>query len=146
MDNFRQFITGSVFFLVASVSLLLFCFAYPEAQGYESILNKDPSINESIFNLTTQFGDYQPQANIEKNASTIDIPEVGAESIQLVSTVSTTRSQWSRVTESFKVIYILVANSLGLSAGTFTALLGALFSLITIIALLLLWKVVRTGD
>lgn len=146
MENFQKFVVSSVFFLVASVSFLFFMIGYPEVNGYESILSKNPSINNSLNNLTTQFGSYPSEANLEKDVFTSDNPEIGAESIQLVSTVSTTRTQWNRLTNSFKVIYLLVAELLGLSAGSLTILIGVLFSLIAIIVILLVWKSIRTGD
>jgi predicted PurR-regulated permease PerM len=146
MDNLRKFSVSAVFFLVASAGILFFAVGYPEYNGYESILNKDPSINATLQNLTNSLGNYQEESNLDVNISTADIPEIGAESLQLVSTVSTNRNQMSRITSSLNIVIQSVANSLGLSSGSFLALTGALISLIALILIALVWKSIRTGD
>jgi len=146
MENLRNFSVAAVFFLVASAGILLFALAYPEYNGYENILNKDPSINETVTQLTNSLEDYQDEANLDINITTGDIPEVGAESLQLVSTVATSTNIISRIMGTFKILYVSVANSLGLSSGSFSFLIGALISVLILIMGLLVWKTIRTGE
>lgn len=145
METFQKMITGGVFFIVATMGLLIFALAYPESNGYESILNKDPNISSALSSMNISASDYNTQANTEKNILINTTPDVSGEGIQLVSEVSIAGTQWNRVTEGLNIVYVLTANLLGVSGSTLAILLGALFSLITIIFGLLLFKLVRVG-
>lgn len=146
MDNLREYATAFIFFFVASAGLIMFTLAYPSANGYENILDKDPLLNDTSQLLQESLGNYQEDANTDVNISTQDNPETTSESIQLVSTVSTTRNTMDRIIESINIIKSLVSTTLGTNTGSFILILGALFSIITMIFLLLLWKTIRTGE
>ena len=145
-DSIKDFSIATTFILVASVGLLLFALTYPALNGETSILANNPQFNETANNLTIALGNFQSQQNLDINISTSDEPTVDAQSLQLVSTVSTSRNILGRMSESFKLITNLLGNVFGLSGGQFTLISGALISLFGLVLLYFVVRVIRWGQ
>ncbi len=145
METIKDFAISSVFILVCSVSLLFFILGYPALNNQSSVLINDSKFNKTATDLSILLGDYQSQVNTEINVSTSDEPTIDAQSLQLVSTVSTSRTLMSRLTGSFRLLTTLLGNVFGLSGGTFALIAGSIISLFGLSLLYLIVKLVRYG-
>jgi len=145
-DTMKGYVISSIFIFVLSIGLLTFVIQYPQLNNRTTILNQDVNFMNSTQNLSNSLGGYQTQSITEINVTTSTNPTETAYGTGLVSTVSNAESITSRVSGSFKAIYFLVANTLGLNTGTFSILLGALISIIMFLAFYYIIKLLRTGN
>lgn len=145
METLKDFGIATTFILVCTVSILFFALGYPALNNKQSILIDDERFSHTAGNLSILLGTYQEQQNIEINVSTADQPTIDAQSLQLVSTVSTSRTFMGRITGSFKLILNLLGNIFGLSGGALVGIIGALTALFGFIILYLVVKMIRYG-
>ena len=145
-DTMKGYVISSIFIFVLSIGILMFVIQYPQLNNRTTILNQDVNFMNSTQNLSNSLGGYQTQSITEINVTTSTNPTETAYGTGLVSTVSNAESITSRVSGSFKAIYFLVANTLGLNTGTFSILLGALISIIMFLAFYYIIKLLRTGN
>lgn len=146
MESIKDFGIATTFVLVASVGLLFFVLGYPALNGQNSVLANNPQFNNTANNLSALLGNYQNQTNIDINISTSDQPTIDAQSLQLVSTVSTSRNLMSRLTTSFKLLTTLLGNVFGLSGGQFALIFGAILSMFGFVLLYMVVRLVRQGQ
>ncbi len=144
-DSIKDFTIATTFILVCSVCIIFFALSYPALNGKTSILVENPEFKETAQNLSILLGNFQEQQNLDINISTADEPTVDAQSLQLVSTVSTSRNLLSRLSQSFKLITTLLGNVFGLSGGNFALIFGAIISLFGMVLLFYTIKVIRWG-
>ncbi len=146
-ENIKSFATSIIFLLVASVSLLFFIFSYPNLNGINSILINDSNLNSTTAQeIANSLGGYQSNATIELvNVSSKSDPLLSSQGIQLVSSVSNTRSLTSRLTGTFDLLVTSVSNSLGLSSGIFKLLMGAIISIFLFAIIYYSYKWIRSG-
>jgi len=145
-DTIKGFMISTIFIAICSVALILFLFHYPAINGKTTVLVNDPSFNASSQELINSLGTYQSEAISEVNVSSASDPTVSAQGIELVSTVSNTRSLTSRLTGTFNATVVLVSNSLGLSSGEFIGISGALISIFLIAGIYFSIKLLRQGQ
>lgn len=145
MDTLKDFGIATTFIIVCAVCILFFALGYPALNNKQSVLISDERFNHTAGNLSILLGTYQEQQNTEINVSTADQPTIDAQSLQLVSTVSTSRTFMSRVTGSFKLILNLLGNIFGLSGGALVGIIGALTALFGFVILYLVVKMIRYG-
>lgn len=145
MDSLKDFGIASIFVLVCSVSILFFVLGYPALNGQISVLADNPAFNETATNLSILLGNYTVEQNIDINISTADEPTVDAQSLQLVSTVATSRNFMGRITESIGLLFTLVGNVFGLSGGQFSLIFMAILSIFGFTLLYYVVKLVRYG-
>lgn len=146
MESLKDFTIATVFILVTSVSLLFFALGYPALNNQQSVLIENPAFNQTAQDLATSLGSYQTEQNVDINISTADEPQASAEGLYLVSTTATSRNVMSRMTESFRLITILLGNVFGLSGTQFTFISGALLSLFGVVLLYYTIRMIRWGQ
>ena len=146
MESLKDFTIATVFILVCGVSLLFFALGYPALNNQQSVLIENPAFNETAFDLSISLGGYQQAQNVDINISTADEPQASAEGLYLVSTTATSRNVMSRMTESFRLLTILLGNVFGLSGTQFTFISGALLSLFGMVLLYYTIKMIRWGQ
>jgi hypothetical protein len=145
MDSLKDFGIASIFVLVCSVSILFFVLGYPALNNQVSVLASNPAFNQTATNLSILLGQYQTNQSIDINISTADEPTVDAQSLQLVSTVATSRNLMSRLTGSMSLLFTLVGNVFGLSGGQFSLIFMAILSIFGLVLLYYVVKLVRYG-
>ena len=146
-ENIKSFMISTIFILIASTSLLFFVFSYPNLNGQNSILINNSNINSTTAqSLANSLGGYQSNATIELvNVSSKSDPLLSSQGIQLVSSVSNTRSLTSRLTGTFSLVITSVSNSLGLSTGNFKLMMSAFISIFLFSVIYYSYKWIRGG-
>lgn len=145
MDNLKDFGVATIFILICGVCILFFVLGYPALNGQVSILEDNPAFNQTSNNLSILLGDYIIKQNLDINISTADEPTVDAQSLQLVSTIATSRNFMDRITNSIKLLFTLVGNVFGLSGGQFSLIFSAILSIFGFVLLYFVVKLARNG-
>ena len=113
--------------------------------GKNSVLIKDPQINETAQALVSDFGSYQSTGQSMVVSSTNSSPQLSANGIQLVSTVSNTRTTMSIITGGFNLVLQLVSNELGFNSGALLGIGGVLIFLFLFLTIYYSVKWLRQG-
>lgn len=144
-DTIKEFTISAVFILICSVALILFVIEFPAMNGKNSVLIKDPQINETAQALVSDFGSYQSTGQSMVVSSTNSSPQLSANGIQLVSTVSNTRTTMSTITGGFNLVLQLVSNELGFNSGALLGIGGVLIFLFLFLTIYYSVKWLRQG-
>jgi len=145
-DTIKSFGISTIFILIISTSLLFFIIGYPALNGQNTILVNNTQFNITKTNLSNNLGNYLTNQNLEINVSSSSSPVTSAQGIELVSTVSNSRSITSQFQQSLNYELKMIGNIFGLNSNTTIWIFTALASMIGLTLLYLTVKWLRLGE
>ena len=141
MPNFRELFVALTLISIFTVGIIIMGAQMAADNNANVSIGDDPIINESFSDMIEQIDSSRTITSGQSNATSLDVPEEGGESILIFSTKGTGIKFMSLITGTYNII----ANSASRILGINPIIFNVIATILVATMIFLLWQWLRSG-